>query len=188
MKRKYAWPFVVICGITLIALVAVGDNALWGQRTNVPAIALGDPDLYEFQLMLPGQPAETYTACSGLGSSNEIEEITTWTDAGLVVAQKTPGALQWHSIQLKREGPTSMSVWLWRKAMEDGDLNNAIRDGEIIMTRPGSSEPLARWHFRSGWAARLVFDGATEELTVVHEGLEYWRQGESEPSPMPRRR
>jgi phage tail-like protein len=126
-----------------------------------------------FSLDIGGQYAGTYDECRGLGSSNDVEEAVIETPGGVTVRQKTAGALEWHNITLKRSEPSGVTVWSWRKAMEDGDVNDAIRDGAITLWRTGSlGEPLARWEFRNGWVAALSFDGSIEEMTIVHEGLE----------------
>ena len=56
--------------------------------------------------------------------------------------------------------------------MVDRNVDAAIEDGAIIMFPLGSSEPIARWEFENGWAARLTIEGTIETLTIVHEGLE----------------
>lgn len=187
MGRKYSWPLIVLCSVVVISLAWISEDRLWGQKAEAGALSVAAGDSYEFQLELEGLPVEIYSECSGLGSSNEIDEDMSWTDTGFPITQKTPGALQWHNIRLRREGPGSTNIWMWRKALEDGSLSSTIRNGSITMVRPGSLEPLARWEFHNGWAARLVFDGTVEELIIVHEGLDYLGLGES-PAPPARRR
>ena len=137
-----------------------------------------------FRLELDGKEVADFSECSGLGSSNEIVEDIAQMDPSVGVIRKTPGALEWHNITLKRTapmGPSGMAVWSWRKAMEDGDLKGAIRNGAITL---GGIDPpvglVARWRFRNGWVAALSFDGSVEEMTIIHEGLE--RADITEPS------
>jgi len=167
MRRTYVWPLVIVCSTVLIALALEGNGRLWGQDIDVAALLEESPGSFLFQLELAGQEAADYSECSGLGSGNELEENLVQTAAGIIAKQKTPGALEWHNIVLKRVGPSGVQVWGWRKAMEDGRPTEAIRDGAIVMYQAGSSQPLARWEFNDGWAARLTLDGSVEELTIV---------------------
>jgi phage tail-like protein len=187
MRRKYSWSLIVISSVALITLAVVGEGRLWGQKLDIESLSVAGSNFFIFLLELEGQQMESYSECSGLGSSNDVEQETAVTDAGVVLTQKTPGVLQWHNITLRRTSPSDVKVWQWRKAMEDGDLNQAIRDGAIVMFRAGSLEPFAQWSFRNGWAARLSFDGSVEELTIVHEGLERVGAGSGSVLPPPRR-
>ena len=172
MRHTYLWPVMILCSAVLISLAFVGDSRLRGQNDDLAALSAEPSDSFIFQLELAGQVATEYTECFGLGSSNEIKENVIQTAAGEVV-KKTPGVLEWHNITLKRIGPSSGQIWSsWRKAMEDGKLNEAIQDGAIILSRAGSSEPIARWNFTRGWPASLTIEGVVEELTIVHEGVE----------------
>lgn len=172
MRRAYFWPLIILCGATFISLALIGDSRSRGQNSDVAALSVEPSDSFGFQLELGGQVVAEYSECFGLGSSNEIEETVTQTNGG-AVKQKTPGTLEWHNITLKRVGPSGGQVWSsWRKAMEDGRLDEAIRDGAIIMLSAGSSEPLARWNFTRGWPASLTLEGSVEELVIVHQGIE----------------
>jgi phage tail-like protein len=171
MKRKYIWP-IIICSVVLISLVLFGNLRLWGQSVNVESLSAVPSGSIYFHLQIDGLGiVEIYNTCSGLGSSNDIDEdaIIAYDD---VAIKKIPGMLRWNNITLKRTYPSDTRIWSWRKAMEDGNLNEAIRNGVIAMLRAGSSEPLAQWRFTNGWAASLVFNDSEEELIIVHEGLE----------------
>jgi phage tail-like protein len=168
MKRKYIWP-IIICSVVLISLVLFGNLRLWGQSINLESLSAVPSGSIYFHLQIDGLGiVEIYNTCSGLGSSNDINEDYD----GSVFIKKTPGMLRWNNITLKRTYPSDTMIWSWRKAMEDGNPNDAIRDGVIVMFRAGSSEPVAQWRFTNGWVASLVFNGSEEELIIVHEGLE----------------
>jgi hypothetical protein len=172
MKRAYLWPFIILFCLALISATLFGGSKLRGQNSDVEALSGEPSDSFVFALELGGQVLEEYTECFGLGSSNEVEESVIQTNAG-AVKKKTPGALEWHNITLRRMGPGDGQVWqLWRKPVEDGKLNEAIQDGAIIMSRAGSSEALARWNFSHGWPASLTIEGSVEVLTIVHDGLQ----------------
>jgi phage tail-like protein len=170
MRHTYLWPVIMLCAGALISLSLVGDSKLCGQNGHIVALSDEPSDSFIFQLELGGQVVAEYAECFGLGSSNEIEESVVQTDAG-AVKQKTPGALEWHNITLKRAGVTDRLVWEWRQAMTEGKLDEALKDGAIVMRAPNSSEQLARWTFTNGWPAALIIQGSSEELTIVLDGL-----------------
>jgi len=172
MKRHYVWAVVLMGSAGLTSLALVGTSRLRGETTSVEPPAAEASDSYFFRLELAGQEVGDYSECFGLGSSNEIVEDVPPTDAGIPVKHKTPGTLEWHNITLKRSSPGDLMVAAWRKDMESGDLTKAIRDGAVVMFKVGTTEPVARWEFRRGWAVSLRFDGSMEELTIVHEGLD----------------
>jgi phage tail-like protein len=156
----------------LTSLALVGTSRLRGETVSIEPPTAGPSDSFFFRLELAGQELGDYSECFGLGSSNEIVEDVPPTDAGIPIKRKTPGALEWHNITLKRSSPSDLMVAAWRKAMETGNLKGAMRDGAIVMFKVGSPEPVARWEFRAGWVASLRFDGSMEELIIVHEGLD----------------
>ncbi|MBP7051844.1 MAG: phage tail protein [Phycisphaerae bacterium] len=170
MKRAYSWPSTILLCVVLLSMCLVRDTRLWGQQDNV-TLGSSESSEFTFVLELYGDKVADYNECLGLGSSNEVEETTDQTDA-ITVKRGVPGALEWHTITLRRTGPSGKEMWSWRKAMEDGNMEQAVRDGTIIMYRADTSEPVAQWDFRDGWVSRLIVNGATEELTIVHNGIE----------------
>jgi len=186
MKRHYLWPLVILCSAGLSSLVLVRATRLQGETANTELLSPGSGDFFFFRLELAGDAVGDYSECLGLGSSNEVLEDLPATNAVVPIKRKTPGALEWHNITLKRNSPSDVRVASWRKAMETGDLTTAVRNGAIIMFRVGSAEPIARWEFRGGWVATLRFDGSMEELTIVHEGLD--RVGSASSVPAARSR
>jgi hypothetical protein len=169
MERKYSWALIILFVAIAGSVALNGPSRLWGQRVELePAAA----EAYVFVLVLGEQPVGEYAECHGLGSRNDIDATTSVIGPGVVVSEKTPGRLWWNDITLTRIGPSDPLVWEWRRAMETLSLDSAIRGGAIVMYRAGAAEPVARWRFEGGWAASLVLNGAVEELTIVHAGLE----------------
>lgn len=172
MKTTYLWPLIILCTIVLISVTLVDDTQSRGQNGNRAALSAEPSESFVFQLEFEGQGVVgQYAECFGLGSSNEIQETVVQTNTG-AVKQKTPGPLEWHNITLRRNGPRDADVWAWRRAVEYGKPEDAIRDGAIVMFKAGSPEPIARWNFTKGWPASLTIEGPIEELTIVHEGVE----------------
>jgi phage tail-like protein len=173
MKLKNIGLLTILCGLIMISLTSMRETTLRGQSGETGSAATGSPDSFVFQLELEGQGVVgEYTECFGLGSSNVVEEAVVQTEGG-AMKKKTPGPLEWQNITLKRIGPSDGQVWSsWRKAIEDGKLEDGTRNGAIVMFKADSSEPLAKWNFMKGWPASLTIEGSAEVLTIVHDGLE----------------
>ena len=120
----------------------------------------------------------TFRSCSGLGSKSETIEYVAAGLKGATHVYKIPGAPKWSNIVLKRGVTDSMDVWDWRKQVEDGKVDEARRDGSIVMYDQTNTE-LARWNFINGWPAAVSgpnMDASTneiavEELEIAHEQL-----------------
>jgi phage tail-like protein len=168
---KHCGIVLAISGVLLAALVLVDGGQFGIGRAAAQPVSIAGAESFVFVLELQGQQAGEYIECSGLGSHNEVEEQITVTAGGAVVVGETPGALQWHRITLKASTPGNVTVWQWRKTMETTGLTAARREGRVILYQAGSSQPLAQWTFQKGWPASLDFDGTSEELVIVHEGL-----------------
>jgi phage tail-like protein len=171
MARKYSSAHILISAVVAFCLMLAAGR-LGGQMTGTVETSPAEPNSYVFQLELGGAVVAEYTDCTGLGSSNDVNEVTEITASGIAVIHQTPGALRWRDITLRRTGLSGDNVWAWRQAMVDGNPDGGIRDGAIVVCEKGCSEPLARWRFRRGWAASLCLQGSTEELIVLHDGLE----------------
>jgi hypothetical protein len=169
MRQKRGLSFVIAAIIMSISIFLVYDKGLQAQDVEL----VSHVSYYRFELKLgDNNVVEIYDECYGLGSSNEIIEETVTTDDGNSVIIATPGPLRWHPIHLKRIGPSSGAVWhWWREAMVNNNTEEAFRDGTITMFSAFSTDPIARWAFRQGWAASLQINGNAEELIIVHEGL-----------------
>jgi len=71
-----------------------------------------------------------------------------------------------------------MDMWKWRKLVEDGKIQDARKNGSIVMYDESLKE-IARWNFVRGWPSKisgpqLQADSnayGIEELTIVHEGI-----------------
>lgn len=189
MERKHFWTYTIIGSVALLALIAVGDSRLRGQGVDLAVDSVHSVGpFYYFSLEIGGQDVGIYEDCRGLGSGNDVEEVLVETESGVIVRRQTPGTLAWHNLRLRRSEPSQLLVWFWRKAMEDGDLEAAVRDGAVTLRGTDRAEPLARWEFRNGWVASLSFDGSSEEMTIVHEGLTRIDPAWSSPArPIPER-
>lgn len=118
-----------------------------------------------------------FRECSGLGSESQVVEYRATDERGKPVLIREPGTMKYTDITLKRGITDSMDMWLWRKQVEDGDIEGARRSGTITLYNQ-RGEAIARWTFERAWPQKLngpTYDAKTnevaiEELTITHEG------------------
>lgn len=143
-----------------------------GARASDPLVS------FHFALEVSGAVSGFFTEISGLGSETEIVDHKIVTPEGREVIQKIPGRLKWTEITLKRGVTAEMDMWKWRKLVEDGKIQDARKNGSIVMYDEALKE-IARWNFVRGWPSKisgpqLQADSnayGIEELTIVHEGI-----------------
>lgn len=143
-----------------------------GQRTD-PLISA--QFAVEFQGVIQG----SFQECTGMGSENEVVEYKASGEKGAYVIHKLPGRMTWNNITLKRGITDSMDLWEWRKLVEEGKIDEARKNGSIIMFDQTGKE-IARWNFQNAWPCKLTGptanagenSAAIEELEITHEGYE----------------
>jgi len=131
-----------------------------------------------FYVEVQGVFTGTFKGCTGLGSQSEVIENLAAGAGGVTRIYKIPGVTRWTNIVLKRGVTDSMDVWAWRKQVEEGKVNEARKNGSIIMYDQTNTE-VARWNFENGWPAKISgpnLDASTneiaiEELEIAHEKL-----------------
>src|SRR6185369_575659 len=114
----------------------------------------------------------------GLGSETEIVEHKVVNGKGMEAVQKIPGRLKWTEITLKRGVTAEMDMWKWSKMVEYGTIQDARKNGSIVMYDEALKD-IARWNFVRGCPSKisgpqLQADSnayGIEELTIVHEGI-----------------
>jgi phage tail-like protein len=123
-----------------------------------------------------GEITGYFTEVSGLGSESEIIEQKVVNEKGIEIVKKIPGRLKWGDITLKRGITSNMDMWTWRQKVEEGKVNEARKNGSIVMFDQELAEK-ARWNFVNGWPTKISgpapkADGneiGVEELTIAHE-------------------
>jgi phage tail-like protein len=139
------------------------------------------PDLtttFSFTLEIGGVEMASFRKCSGVESETETIEYKEATKDGRMIIRKVPGAMKWSDINLERRIDTSKALWDWRKQVEEGDIDDARRDGSIVI-KDSKEQEVARWNFERGWPSKWTGaeldagsnEVATEKLTITHEGL-----------------
>lgn len=127
----------------------------------------------EFQNQVVG----AFRECSGLGSENEVVEYKASGQKGEYVVKKVPGRMKWNNITLKRGITDAMDMWDWRKLVEEGKIDDARKNGAIVMFNQ-QGDSIARWEFINAWPSKLTGptanagnnEVAIEEMEITHEG------------------
>lgn len=130
-----------------------------------------------FAIEFQGQISGAFRECTGLGSENEVIESKASGPDGRVIIKKIPGNMKWNNITLKRGITDAMDMWQWRQQVEEGRINEARKNGAIVMYSQ-SGIPIARWEFVNAWPSKLTGpvanatanEVAIEELEITHEG------------------
>lgn len=119
-----------------------------------------------------------FTECSGIGSENELIEHKVVDEKGRESIQKIPGRLKWQDVTLKRGITSNMDIWDWRDQIVQGKVDDARKNGSIVMFDQGGDE-VARWNFENAWPLKVSGPSmkadsnefGIEELVITHEGL-----------------
>jgi phage tail-like protein len=133
---------------------------------------------YHWHLEFDGVTDATFREVNGLGSEQQVIESKEAGKGGKTIIRKIPGALKWSDITLKRGITDNMTLWKWRKDVEDGNVDKARKDGSIVLYDQADKE-IARWNFEAAWPSKITGpslnangnDIAVEELVICHEGL-----------------
>jgi phage tail-like protein len=130
-----------------------------------------------FGVEFQGQVVGAFRECTGLGSQNEVVEYKASGPKGEYVVKKVPGRMTWNNITLKRGITDAMDMWKWRAIVEEGKIDEARKNGSIVMFSQQGQE-VARWDFVNAWPSRITGptpnaannEIAIEELEITHEG------------------
>lgn len=115
-------------------------------------------------------------------SSQEPVEYREGTD--LPTARKLPGLVKYGNVVLKWGTTDSIELFEWRKAVEDGFINDS-RKNMAIMVLNDEGIMAARWEFKDAWPTKydapdLKASGnevAIETLEIAHEGMKRVKVG-----------
>ncbi|MFB0559449.1 MAG: phage tail protein [Dehalococcoidales bacterium] len=154
--------------------------ALQPERAQAAETGTREDPLIGFNvgLEIEGKLVGFFTECSGVGSESWVIEHKLVDKLGNVIVQKVPGQLKWTDIVLKRGITSNMSMWDWRRQVEEGKIGEARANGSIVMYNQAMEE-IARWNFKNGWPRSITGptveadsnDFAVEAVEITHEGL-----------------
>lgn len=91
-----------------------------------------------------------------------------------------PGRMKFGRITLKRGLTHDMSMWKWRKEVEDGNVKSARTNGSILMCDQDGT-PIAEYNFENAWPLKVSGptpnansnELAMEEVEIICERI--WR-------------
>lgn len=134
---------------------------------------------FAFHVEMEGIDIATFKEASGFESTTEIIEYKESTQEGRLMIKKVPGSRSWSDITLRRAISSSLDLWEWRQQVLDGKIEEARRDGSVVLY-DSTGEEVVRYNFFRGWVSQwkgpdLDADQneiAVEEITIAHEGLE----------------
>jgi phage tail-like protein len=133
---------------------------------------------FHYAIEVQGIVTGYFTECSGIGSEHELIEHKVVDEKGRESIHKVPGRLKWQDITLKRGITNNMDIWDWRDEVVQGKVDDARRNGSIVMFNQALDE-VARWNFESAWPLKVTGPSmksdsnefGIEELVITHEGL-----------------
>jgi phage tail-like protein len=121
-----------------------------------------------------GETAAGFAECSGLATETEVIE---YREGGDFATRKLPGLTKHSNVTLKRGLIGDPTLWRWRKAIVDGELD---RRGVTIVLLDQARKPVVRFHLSNAWPCKWegptlnakANDVAIETLELAHEGLD----------------
>jgi phage tail-like protein len=133
---------------------------------------------FHFFVEIDGITQAFFREAGGLTSESTVMEHKFVQKDGTTVVQKVPGYPKFGDITLKRGITDVMELWNWRKMVEDGKVNQARKEGSIVMYNQENKE-VARWNFTQAWPSKISgpqlnaqnSDIGIEEITIAHEGM-----------------
>ena len=133
---------------------------------------------FHYAIEVQGVVTGYFTECSGIGSEHEVIEHKIVDEKGRELIQKIPGRLKWENVTFKRGITENMDIWDWRETVVQGQVDDARRNGSIVMFNQ-SLEEVARWNFENAWPLKVSGPSmkadsnefGIEELVLTHEGL-----------------
>ena len=120
-----------------------------------------------------------FSEVSGLTSEIDVIELKENTTDGRLLIHKVGGAPKPPTITLKRAKNASKDLWEWHKAMLDGRVADARKEGSVVLKDFEGAE-VARYNFFGAWVSKLststLKSGSNEvlmeEVTIVCESME----------------
>ena len=146
-----------------------------GGLPNLPNDAIASS---HFSVEIDGVSVAQCQECSGLATENEVITLKENGPDGRMWLRQLIGPEKPATITLKRGLNVSMDVANWRKAVEDGDLAGARKNGSIVFYDFGYNE-VARFNFLNGWVSKMTVSAAkaganeiaVEEFVITTEKL-----------------
>jgi phage tail-like protein len=148
--------------VILAVITGIGHTTTLAQDREDPLLS------FAFSLELDGVVLGYFTEVSGIGSETEVIEQRVVNEQGQELILKVPGRLKINNITLKRGITSNMSVWTWRKQVEDGKIEEATRNATLTMLDQALNT-VAQWNLLNCWPADLSFTYSPDPVTALEE-------------------
>ena len=130
-----------------------------------------DPQVvHHFSLEIQGIETATFQQATIGGSSTDVIEHREVGSDGKQYITKQAGNLKFDDIVLKQGVTDDMSLWNWRQKVVDGKIDDARKDGSIVL-RDSENNPIARYDFKRAWPSKYkpADVNTTNNAVAVHE-------------------
>lgn len=129
---------------------------------------------YHFFVEVQGKLMGAFREATGLNSESEKIEYKAAGPKGEEITISQPGRTKYPDIVLKRGLTSDLSMWEWRKEIEDGKFKDSRKNGSIVLYAQDHAE-VARWNFEGAWPLKVEGPGlnagnneiAVESLTLA---------------------
>jgi phage tail-like protein len=109
---------------------------------------------YSFGVEISGVTIAQFKEVNGLGIAVGVIEHRANQVGGLPVLQKLPGSVHYDDIHLSRGKVADPAFWSWIKTVQDGQIDQARKDGSIVLFDFSHGE-VTRFNFFGGWPSRV---------------------------------
>ena len=132
-----------------------------------------------FQLKLADiDPASFFAEISGISTENQVIEHTSAGANGKPIPQRFAGQVKWANIVLKRGVDKDLSLWKWRQAILNGEIDSKRQNGTISVLDQ-TAAVVVIYSFIRAWPCKYSSPGLNaggneilvEELELAHEGF-----------------
>ncbi len=121
-----------------------------------------------------------FRECTVVSAETEPAEYKFTDDKGNPGYYAVPGRVKYGRIPLKRGMTDDLSMWKWRKEVEDGNIQSARTNGTITM-HDQDGTPVATFNFENAWPLKVSNPGGNansndiviEEAEIICERI--WR-------------
>ena len=130
---------------------------------------------FNFKLEIEGITVAGFSEVTGLNQESNVIDYREGQEP--ITPRKLPGLNKFGNITLKRGISPDLSVYNWRKAVADGDIER--RNASVVLHNE-KHEEVVRWNLVNAWPSKYVGpdlkananDVAIESVELTHEGVE----------------
>ena len=130
---------------------------------------------FNFKLEIEGITVAGFSEVTGLNQESNVIDYREGQEG--ITPRKLPGLNKFGNITLKRGISPDLSVYNWRKAVTDGDIER--RNASVVLHNE-KHEEVVRWNLVNAWPSKYVGpdlkananEVAIETVELTHEGVE----------------